>query len=183
MRIIAGAWRGRRIEAPPGTATRPTSDRAREGLFSMLASRIGSFEGLRIADLFAGTGALGLEALSRGAAHCTFVEKDRAALDALKRNIAMLGAADRSDVRAQSVEHAPSPIQPFDILFLDPPYRSGLAQSAIARVADWVADGGWISVELQKEDIAIPDALIVDADRRFGKARIILLRRSMSDVE
>ena len=88
MRIIAGAWRGRPLEAPAGTATRPTSDRAREGLFSMLASRIGSFEGLHVADLFAGTGALGLEALSRGAAHCTFVEKDRAALDALRRNVA-----------------------------------------------------------------------------------------------
>ncbi len=96
MRIIAGEWRGRPLEAPPGQATRPTSDRAREGLFSMLASRIGSFEGLQVADLFAGTGALGLEALSRGAAHCTFVEKDRAALDVLGANIARLGAAARA---------------------------------------------------------------------------------------
>ncbi len=85
MRIIAGAWRGRSLEAPPGQATRPTSDRAREGLFSMLASRLGSFKGLEVADLFAGTGALGLEALSRGAAQCSFVEKDRTALDILRR--------------------------------------------------------------------------------------------------
>ncbi|MGZ8335858.1 MAG: RsmD family RNA methyltransferase, partial [Allosphingosinicella sp.] len=90
MRIIAGAWRGRPIDAPPGHATRPTSDRAREGLFSMLQSRLGSFADLRVADLFAGTGALGLEALSRGAAYCTFVEKDRSALDTLKRNITRL---------------------------------------------------------------------------------------------
>ncbi len=88
VRIISGQWRGRPLASPPGTATRPTSDRAREGLFSMLASRLGSFEGLQVADLFAGTGALGLEALSRGAAHCLFVEKDRTALAALEQNIA-----------------------------------------------------------------------------------------------
>src|SRR3954469_11219990 len=93
MRIIAGQWRGRPLAAPPGQATRPTSDRAREALFSMLQSRIGSFEGLRVADLFAGTGALGLEALSRGAAHCVFVERDRAAIEAIRANIATLGAA------------------------------------------------------------------------------------------
>ena len=77
MRIIAGAWRGRTIEAPPGAETRPTADRVRETLFSMLVSRLGSFDELRVADLFAGSGALGLEALSRGAAHATFVENDQ----------------------------------------------------------------------------------------------------------
>ena len=177
MRIIAGQWRGRPIEAPPGTATRPTSDRAREGLFSMLVSRLGGFEGLQVADLFAGTGALGLEALSRGAAHCTFVEKDRAALDALNRNIARLGAGDRADVRAQTVEHAPPPARPCDIVFMDPPYGSGLAQPALERAASWVAPGGWASVELQREDMAIPAGFSAEADRKFGKARIILLRR------
>src|ERR687889_728011 len=105
MRIIAGAWRGRPLLAPPGRGTRPTSDRAREGLFSMLASRLGTFEGLQVADLFAGTGALGLEALSRGAARCTFVENDRAALDILRRNIETLGAGERAEIRAQAVEH------------------------------------------------------------------------------
>src|SRR6185503_2588939 len=122
MRIIAGAWRGRPLDAPRGQATRPTSDRAREGLFSMLQSRLGSFEGLKVADLFAGTGALGLEALSRGAGHCTFVEKDRRALDILRRNIDRLGAGDRTDVRAQAVEHAAAPAAPFDLIFMDPPY-------------------------------------------------------------
>src|SRR3954463_12948610 len=104
MRIIAGRWRGRPLLAPTGQATRPTADRAREALFSMLASRLGSFEGLRVADLFAGSGALGLEALSRGAAHCTFVETDRAALDAIRRNIAALGAS--GEVLAGGAEHA-----------------------------------------------------------------------------
>jgi len=175
MRIIAGAWRGRPIEAPPGIATRPTSDRAREGLFSMLASRLGGFEGLRVADLFAGTGALGLEALSRGAAYCTFVEKDRAALDALGRNIAKLGAQDRCDVRAQAVEHAiPSPC---DVVFLDPPYGTGLAQPALERAAGWLAPGGWISLETHGETVTLPAGLDVVAERRFGKASIRLIRR------
>jgi 16S rRNA (guanine966-N2)-methyltransferase len=178
MRIIAGAWRGRPIEAPAGEATRPTSDRAREGLFSMLASRVGDFEGLRAADLFAGTGALGLEALSRGAAHCTFVEKDRTALDTLKRNLARLGAADRADVRAQAVEHVSAPARPFEIVFMDPPYGAGLAQAALDRASAWLAPGGWLSVELHGEDLALPEGLEPDATRRFGKATLILLRKA-----
>ena len=178
MRIIAGAWRARPIDAPAGAATRPTSDRAREGLFSMLASRIGTFDGLRVADLFAGTGALGLEALSRGAAHCTFIERDRAALDILKRNIARLGAQDRADVRAQAVEHAPPPAAPWDVVFLDPPYRSGLAAPALVRLAapGWLAPGAWISVESAEPDLAPPPGIEPVADRRFGKARIHLFR-------
>ena len=91
MRIIAGEWRGRPIEAPPGLATRPTADRVRETLFSMLASRLGSFEDLRVADLFAGSGALGLEALSRGAATAAFVENDPAAAAVIRRNADKLG--------------------------------------------------------------------------------------------
>jgi 16S rRNA (guanine966-N2)-methyltransferase len=176
MRIIAGAWRGRTIEAPPGRDTRPTSDRAREGLFSMLQSRLGSFEGLQVADLFAGTGALGLEALSRGAGHCVFVEKDRAALDILKRNIGKLGADDRSDVRPRSVEHATLP--PCDLVLMDPPYGTGLAQAALDRAPDWLAPGGWLSIELHGEALTPPPGLEVDAERRFGKATVILLRNA-----
>ena len=175
MRIIAGQWRGRPIAAPPGTATRPTSDRAREGLFSMLASRLGSFEGLQVADLFAGTGALGLEALSRGAAHCTFVEKDRGAVEILHRNTARLGAGPRAEVRALAVEHVS--LQPCDLIFMDPPYGAGLAQSALDRVADCLAPGGWLSVELHGETLSVPDGLEAAAERRFGKAVLILLRQ------
>ena len=178
MRIIAGEWRGRLIEAPAGQATRPTSDRAREGLFSMLASRIGTFEGLQIADLFAGTGALGLEALSRGAAHCTFVEKDREALDILRRNVDRLGASARADVRARTVEHAPPPGKPCDLILMDPPYGAGLAQAALDRVATggWIAPGGLISVELHRETLSLPSDLMREAQRRFGKADVILIR-------
>ncbi|MGS1017934.1 16S rRNA (guanine(966)-N(2))-methyltransferase RsmD [Allosphingosinicella humi] len=179
MRIIAGEWRGRPLVAPEGRGTRPTSDRAREGLFSMLASRIGSFEGLRAADLFAGTGALGLEALSRGAAHCTFVDSDRDAMASIRHNLAAFGASGRADVRAQGVEHAPPPAAPCDILFLDPPYSAGLAQMALDRIANpgWTAPGGWISIETAGEALAVPEGFVRAAERRFGKAYIILLRR------
>lgn len=177
MRIIAGQWRGRPLDAPAGQTTRPTSDRAREGLFSMLASRLGSFEDLQVADLFAGTGALGLEALSRGAAHCTFVEKDRAALDILKRNINRLGAGDRADIRAQAVEHLPPPPRPCDLIMLDPPYGTGLAQAGLDRAVTWLAPGGWLSVELHGETLALPPGLETDTERRFGKAMLVLIRR------
>ena len=178
MRIIAGTWRGRPLLAPAGRGTRPTSDRAREGLFSMLASRLGSFEGLQVADLFAGTGALGLEALSRGAAFCTFFEKDREALDILRRNVDRLGARERADSRAQAVEHAVPPRQPCDLALMDPPYASGLAQIALDRIANrnWLAPGGWISVELHGEKVEIPSGFVAETERKFGRATVILIR-------
>ena len=178
MRIIAGEWRGRKIEAPSGRSTRPTADRAREGLFSMLASRLGSFEGLEVADLFAGTGALGLEALSRGAGHCTFVESDRAALESLHRNVERLGAGERADVRAGRVEHAVPPSRPCDLVLVDPPYGTGLAQAALGRIAapGWLAPGAWISVELHGEELDPTAGLALETQRRFGKATIVLLR-------
>ena len=119
MRIIAGRWRGRPIEAPPGLATRPTADRVRETLFSMLTSRLGSFEDLRVADLFAGSGALGFEALSRGAAHATFVENASAAVASLKRNAAKLGADDAQILGGSAL--ALPRAEPFDLIFADPP--------------------------------------------------------------
>lgn len=177
MRIIAGQWRGRPLLAPPGLATRPTSDRAREGLFSMLASRLGSFEGLRVVDLFAGSGALGLEALSRGAAHCLFVEKDRAAADTLRVNVEKLGASALSEIRVQPVEHALSPSPPADLILADPPYGTGLAQAMLDRIGKggWLAPGGWLSVETSGESLAFPPVIRPVVERRFGKAQITLL--------
>lgn len=171
MRIIAGAWRGRALKSPAGDATRPTSDRAREALFSMLASRVGSFEGLKVADLFAGTGALGLEALSRGAAHCTFVEQDRAALEALKANIAALKAD--ATVRAQSATGFSG--GPFDLVFLDPPYRSDLWAAALARLD--LAPGAWVSLETARDEVVASEGFAVEVERVYGKAKISLLRR------
>jgi 16S rRNA (guanine966-N2)-methyltransferase len=107
MRIIAGQWRGRKLAAPAGMETRPTGDRVRESLFSMLASRLGSFEQLRVADLYAGSGALGLEALSRGAAFACFVEQDPRAIATMRENVSALGAIERSRILARSAETLP----------------------------------------------------------------------------
>jgi 16S rRNA (guanine966-N2)-methyltransferase len=176
MRIIAGAWRGRPLLSPPGKDTRPTSDRAREALFSMLQSRLGSFEGLHAADLFAGTGALGLEALSRGAARCTFVESDRAAIETLRRNVAKLGAEDRADVRQQDAARIAG--GPWHLVFLDPPYRSGLGQPALANIvaAGALAPGALVSVESARDETIELPGLAVDSERIYGKAKLTLLR-------
>ena len=180
MRIIAGEWRGRPIEAPPGRDTRPTSDRAREALFSMLASRLGSFEGLAVADLFAGTGALGLEALSRGAASCIFVETDRAAQGALRRNIARLGAGERAEIRAQDAVRLAG--GPWHLVFLDPPYGSGMGQQAIAHLAAAraLAPGALVSLETGRDEAVAADGLEVASERRYGKAKLTLLRMAAS---
>jgi 16S rRNA (guanine966-N2)-methyltransferase len=177
MRIIAGQWRGRPLFAPKGDATRPTADRTREALFSMLVSRLGSFEGLRVADLFAGSGALGLEALSRGAAHCTFVEHDGAALDVLKANIAKLGVAG-ADVRAQSVMALGPAAAPFDLLLLDPPYGTGAGTVALERLQrlGWLAPGAIASVETRKGEAVTVEGFETEAERVYGKAMITLLR-------
>lgn len=176
MRIISGQWRGRPLVAPKGDATRPTADRTREALFSMLTSRLGSFEGLRVADLFAGSGALGLEALSRGAAHCTFVEQDGAALDALRTNVAKLGA--QADIRAQSVMTLGPAAEPYDLLLLDPPYGTGAGTVALERLArhGWLAPGALVSVETGKTEDVTPTGFTADAERVHGKAKITLLR-------
>lgn len=178
MRIIAGAWRGRPLVAPPGAETRPTADRARETLFSMLTSRLGTFEGLRVADLFAGTGALGLEALSRGAAHATFIETDRAALAALKTNIAKLGAADRTDVLARSADAPGTAIVPYDLVLLDPPYGKGLGERALAalRQGGWLAPDAWVSVETRRDEALAAEGYTTDTVRTVGKASLHLLR-------
>ena len=178
MRIIAGAWRGRPLVAPAGAETRPTADRARETLFSMLTSRLGTFEGLRVADLFAGTGALGLEALSRGAAHATFIETDRAALAALKANIAKLGAGDRTDVLARGADAPGTAILPYDLVLLDPPYGKGLGERALAalRQGGWLAPGAWISVETRRDEVLAAEGYTTDTVRIVGKASLHLLR-------
>jgi 16S rRNA (guanine966-N2)-methyltransferase len=178
MRIVAGEWRGRTIEAPRGRGTRPTADRARETLFSMLASRLGSFDGLRVADLFAGSGALGLEALSRGAAHATFVESDTNAAAVIKRNAAKFRAADRIHLVSGSALALPKS-EPFDLIFADPPYSAGVGGKVVQAVAsaEWLAPGGWMSIETAKGDtLDVPD-LAIEAERDVGRARLTLLRR------
>jgi 16S rRNA (guanine966-N2)-methyltransferase len=125
MRIIAGKWRGRQLELPPQNITRPTTDRVREALFSMLISRIGSFDGLYVFDAFAGSGALGLEALSRGAKHVMFAEKDQGARRILQNNVAKLKCENQASISMDAFKVS-IPEQPFDLVFMDPPYGVGL---------------------------------------------------------
>ncbi len=178
MRIIAGKWRGRALKAPAGTATRPTSERAREALFSMLASRVGSFEGLRVCDLFAGTGALGLEALSRGAAWATFVEMGRPALALLAANIGKFRAgADTEVIAADATRLGRRAVAPFDLVFLDPPYGRGLGEQALAaaQAGGWLAPGALVAWE--EGGPVRPPAGFVPLDvRRYGAATLTLLR-------
>ena len=178
MRIIAGDWRGRKLTAPAGDTTRPTADRTRETLFSMLVSRLGSFDGLSVADLFAGSGALGLEALSRGAARCTFVEQDAAALKALKANVAALEAGTRADVRASSVLSLGPAKEPLDLLLLDPPYGSGAGAVALDKLArlGWIGEATWVSLETRADEVPQVRSLETLAQRKVGKALISLLR-------
>lgn len=182
MRIIAGEWRGRKLGAPEGDATRPTADRTRETLFSMLNSRLGSFEGLKVADLFAGSGALGLEALSRGAAHCLFVDQDAAAIRAIRSNIANLRAQSRTDVRAGSVLALGPAKEAFDLVLLDPPYDTSAGAVAIDKLArqGWIAEGTWVSLETSKTESVSVKGFEVEATRDVGKARLHILRRTFT---
>lgn len=179
MRIIAGQWRGRPLDAPPGQATRPTADRVRETLFSMLVSRLGSFEDLAVADLFAGSGALGLEALSRGAARATFVERDSAAVATIRRNAERLGAITHVQILGGSALALPRS-EPFDLIFADAPYTAGSGSAAVAAVsaADWLAPGGWMSVETERRYEVASGPYVIDTSRIVGRARLTLLRRS-----
>ncbi|MGB5725276.1 MAG: 16S rRNA (guanine(966)-N(2))-methyltransferase RsmD [Parasphingorhabdus sp.] len=176
MRIIAGSWRGRNIVAPKGETTRPTADRTRERLFSMLTSRLGDFEDLQILDLFSGSGALGLEALSRGAAHCTFVEQDRDAIRALEKNIETLGAD--ADVRIGSVLHLGQARKPYDLILMDPPYDSGAGGVALDKLGrhGWFAPSSWIAVETSRNEEVVVKGYTLDCVRNSSRARIHLLR-------
>ena len=180
MRIVAGEWRRRQLRAPPGEGTRPTADRTRETLFSMLASRLGSFEGLAVADLFAGSGALGLEALSRGAERCLFVENDATALRALRDNIAALRAQQRCEVIAGSVLALGPAKAAADLVVLDPPYHSGAGAVALDRLArlGWIGEATWVALETAKDEPVNVKALDIEAERSVGAARLTLLRRS-----
>jgi 16S rRNA (guanine966-N2)-methyltransferase len=178
MRIISGTWRSRPLVAPKGDTTRPTADRTRETLFSMLASRLGSFEGLQVLDLFSGSGALGLEALSRGAAHCAFVEQDRAALDALETNVAKLGASAKCEIRRGSVLMLGPARKAYDLILMDPPYGSGAGAVALDKLArlGWIAPGALVSIETGNREETEAKGFVIDTTRDVGKARITLLR-------
>ncbi len=177
MRVIAGTWRGRPLVAPKGSETRPTADRVRETLFSMLTSRMGSFEDLSVADLYAGSGALGIEALSRGAARCLFVDRDRDAVNAIRANLEKLGAAQSGEVLGTAAERLP-PGRQFDLILADPPYDAGRGSKVVAAIAkaNWLAPGGWLAIETARKDPVLPGPFVLEAERDVARARLTLLR-------
>ncbi len=179
MRIVAGRHRGRVLAAPTDRAVRPSSDRLREAVFNILAHGEPSLPAdARVLDVFAGTGALGLEALSRGAAHATFVEADRAAAALIRRNVeALREDANASIVTrdARRIGHAPTPVA---LAFLDPPYGQGLAAPALDALAagGWLAPGAVIVVETGADEaVDWPPGFIETDVRHYGKARVTFL--------
>ena len=191
MRIVAGRHRGRTLIAPEGLAVRPTADRTREAIFNVLthgklvggklAGGADPLAEARVLDAFAGTGALGLEALSRGAARVTFMESQAAALAALRANLEALDEREKAEVLAVDVLRPPPAPAPCDVVLMDPPYNQGLAAPALAALAaaGWIAPGATVAVELMKaETFEAPAGFELRDARDYGKAKVAFLARS-----
>ncbi len=181
MRIVGGELRGRRLSAPRGRALRPTAERVREALFDVLEHGLGQrapLSGGRIVDVFAGTGMLGFEALSRGASHACFVERDREAMTHLRRNAEHLGLSARTTLVRRSAERLGPAAAPCVCAFLDPPYRSGLAAPALRRLAEvgWLDDGALAVVEhAARETLTPPPGFTALDTRRYGASVLAFL--------
>jgi 16S rRNA (guanine966-N2)-methyltransferase len=186
MRIIAGKHRGRRLLAPLGETVRPTSDRAREAMFNMLShGKLAAggipFAAAAVLDAFAGTGALGFEALSRGAATAIFIEQDREALAILRKNIDALGEGARTQIVVGDASRPPRAMSGCAVAFLDPPYGSGLAGQALQALgaAGWLAPEALTVVEIPaREELAPPAGFTLLDERVYGAARVVFLRRA-----
>jgi 16S rRNA (guanine966-N2)-methyltransferase len=179
MRIIAGKLRGRRLLAPKDDAIRPTSDRAREALFDILEHGAPPVRDASFLDLFCGTGAIGLEAHSRGAAEVLLIESDRVALKLAEANIVRLGSPPGVRLLARDATLLGPAPHPFDLVFVDPPYGSGLAAAALEALAasGWLAVDARIIVELAAKDhLEVPPAYTLERERRYGRARFLFLR-------
>ena len=185
MRIVSGEFRGKALIAPPGSATRPTSDRARQAVFNILehAAWGPCLDGVRAIDLFAGSGALGFEALSRGAAFCLFVETDEAARGAIRENVDALGLFGRTRVHrrdATDLGVRPGGDGPaFGLAFLDPPYAKGLGEASLVRLAEggWLAEGAVVVFERGSSEPGFSVPGFEDLDvRDYGAARVCFMR-------
>ncbi|ODS00792.1 16S rRNA (guanine(966)-N(2))-methyltransferase RsmD [Methyloceanibacter methanicus] len=183
MRIVAGRFKGKALDAPKGLGTRPTSDRVREALFNVLthgAPQV-DFEGLRVLDLFAGSGALGLEAVSRGARYCLFIEEDAGARAAIRRNVEGLGLTGVTKIwRRDATRLGPAGnLPPFDLVFCDPPYGQGLGARALqaAIKGGWLAPGAIAVLEEQAGEPPDWPELLREIDRRrYGGTEIAIAR-------
>jgi 16S rRNA (guanine966-N2)-methyltransferase len=183
VRIVGGTLKGRTLRGPPKEATRPTSDRVREAIFNILAHGVPGFalEGSRVLDLFAGTGAMGLEALSRGAQFCQFVEEAPAARAIIRRNAEELGLIGRCRIWRRDAKAlgpcAPQP--PFDLVFADPPYGKGLGEAAASSIVagGWLEpDGVFVLEESAKATVALPPQLRLVDERDYGETRVLFLK-------
>ena len=190
MRVIAGVAKGRRLRAPAGLGTRPMTDRAREAVFSAIAA---SIPGARVLDLYAGTGSLGLEALSRGATSATFVERDRSAVTALQVNVGMVGLGGQvvpTDVARFLARSAARTIRdgegPYDLVFVDPPYRHSLASvvATLRSLTPLVRMDGSVLVH-RRSDTERPEApgLVAESEHTYGTTRIWRYRRTPASDE
>lgn len=186
MRIVAGKHRGAVLATPTAgsLAIRPTSDRLRESLFNILEHAYeGVFEGARVMDVFAGTGALGFEAMSRGAKTCLFVEEAAEARGLIRRNQETLGLMGTTRIfrRDATTMGSIGPAEPYTLAFLDPPYGKGLAEKALASLlaGGWLADGALVVIEeTAKTDVALPDGLERLDQRQYGETQVVFARRS-----
>lgn len=183
MRIIAGAFRGRALasvgKGDAGAHLRPTTDRVRESLFSVL-THLDVIEGAQVLDLFAGTGALGLEALSRGAAHVTFVDDGRVAQGLITKNINLTGSRDRTTlIRRDATRLGPNLGAPCGLIFLDPPYGKGMGARALATAlaGGWVADDALIVWE-ESASMPAPEGFSLHDARKYGDTHITLMWRA-----
>lgn len=181
MRIVAGRFRGKQLKSPQGQDIRPTSDRVRESLFNILASRIGpSLDGRRVLDLFAGTGALGLEAVSRGASFAAFVETGIEGRGIIRDHIESFGLGGQTKLLKRDAT-ALGPVEkfaPFDLVFLDPPYGRGLGENALiaARGGGWVVPGALVVWEERKGvEVKVPQDFVLEDQRDYGDTTIRLL--------
>ena len=180
MRIIAGAFKGRRLasvgKGDAGAHLRPTSDRVRESLFNVL-SHLDVLDGAVVLDLFAGTGALGLEALSRGAAQATFVENGRIAQNLIRENVKITGTRDRTRLIARDATRLGAADIPATLVFLDPPYGKGLGERALSAAQDggWLADNALIVCE-EADTVEPPPGFTAEDTRRYGGTYITFMR-------
>lgn len=181
MRIIAGQWKGKTLQSPADTSIRPTSERTREALFNVLMHlEENPLLGLPVADICCGSGALGLEALSRGASHCSFIDNATAALKLTQANITHVGAGGRAKVIQASAAQMPSALQPVSLVLIDPPYKHlALVQSCHASLRErgWLREGTIISIEHSIKDAPLElDGCELFKQRNYGKSEITLYR-------
>jgi len=178
MRIIGGEYRGRKLTPLSGRDIRPTTDRMRETIFNILSHSPTSLVGANVLDLFAGTGAMGLEALSRGAAHATFFDKDKKALQLVKKNIALLKAENNTTIRCVPAPALPSSSTPYDIIFIDPPYHLDLIPDVLCTLEKngYISDECLIIIEYSSNnDLILPDSFEIFKDKIYGDCHVSIL--------